>query len=67
MNFIHKKISTKQAMEILTLPGVQADSDEATVIFDFFHPISKNYNETREDEDARTLKENQTSEEMREK
>lgn len=52
-------------MEILTLPGVQADSDEAAVIFDFFHLISNDCNETREDEDARTLKGNQTSEEMR--
>lgn len=64
MNFIHKKISTKQAMEILALQGIQVDSDEASVILEFSHLMSKNYNEPREDENARTLKRDRTSKEM---
>lgn len=64
MNFIHKKISTKHAMEILALEGIHVASNEAAVILEFFHLMSKNYNEPREDENARTLKRDRTSKEM---
>lgn len=64
MNFIDKKVSTKQAMEILAHHDLQVDNDEADVILDFLYLMSKNHNETKETENTRTLKENRTTEEM---
>lgn len=63
MNFIDKKVSTKQAMEILAHHGILVDN-EAAVILDFLYLMSKNHNETKENENTRTLKENRTTEEM---
>jgi hypothetical protein len=64
MNFIDKKVSTKQAMEILAHHGIQVDDDEAAVILDFLYLMSKNHNKIKENENTLTLKENRTTEEM---
>ncbi len=65
MNFIDKKVSTKQAMEILAHHGIQVNNDETAVILDFLYLMSKNHNEPKKDENAGTLRGNRTAQEMR--
>lgn len=52
MNFIDKKVSTKQAIEILTQNGIHVDEDEAAVavILDFLYLMSKNHKERKKAE-----------------
>lgn len=64
MNFIDKKVSTEQTVDILAHQGIHVDDDEAAVILDFLYLISKNHKKAKEDEIARTLRGNRTSEEM---
>ena len=47
MNFIDKKVSTKQVMEILAHHGIQVDNDEAAVILDFLYLMSKSHKESK--------------------
>ena len=47
MNFIDKRVSTKQAIEILTQNGIHVDEDEAAVILDFLYLMSKNHKERK--------------------
>jgi len=49
MNFIDKKVSTKQIIEILEREVIHVDDEEATVIIDFLYLITKNYKEIEED------------------
>lgn len=60
MNFTDKKVSIKQAMEILAHHGIHLDEDEADVILDFLYLMSKNYKETKDDENAGALTGNRT-------
>lgn len=62
MNFIDKKVSVKQAIEMLARQDIHVNDDEATFILDFLYLMSKNYNETKEDENTRTLPGFRTSE-----
>lgn len=64
MNFIDKKVSVQQTIEILAHHGIHVDDDEAAVILDFLYLISKNHREIKEDENTGTLKGNRTSEKM---
>lgn len=50
MNFIDKRVSTKQTIEILTQNGIHVDEDEATVILDFLYLMSKNHKERKKAE-----------------
>lgn len=50
MNFIDKRVSAKQAIEILTQNGIHVDEDEATVILDFLYLMSKNHKERKKAE-----------------
>lgn len=50
MNFIDKKVSTKQIIEILKREGIYVDDEEATVILDFLYLMAKNHKEIEEDE-----------------
>ena len=50
MNFIDKRVSTKQAIEILTQNGIHVDEDEAAVILDFLYLMSKNHKERKKAE-----------------
>lgn len=50
MNFIDKRVSTKQAIEILAQNGIQVDDDEAAVIVDFLYLMSKNQKERKKAE-----------------
>lgn len=65
MNFIYKKVSTKQTIDILAQHDIHVNDDEAAVVLDFLYLMSKNYRETQEDEKVRTLTVNRTSEKMR--
>ncbi len=65
MNFIDKKVSTKQAIEILAHHDIYVDDDEAAVILDLLYLMSKNQKETKDDENTGTLRRNRTSEKMR--
>ncbi|MCT1526950.1 hypothetical protein [Sphingobacterium hotanense] len=47
MNFIDKRVSIKQAIDILTQNGIHVDEDEATLILDFLYLISKNHKEPK--------------------
>lgn len=64
MNFIDKKVSVRQIIEILAYHDIHVDDDEAAVIQDFLYLMSKNYKETKEDKNAGTLRGNRTSEKM---
>lgn len=50
MNFISKKVSAKQIIEILESQGIHVDDEEATIILDFLHLMAKNHKEIDEDE-----------------
>jgi len=50
MNFIDKRVSIKQAIEILTQKGIYVDEDEAIVILDFLYLMSKNHKERKKAE-----------------
>ena len=50
MNFISKKVSAKQIIEILESQGIHVDDEEATVILDFLYLLAKNHKEIDEDE-----------------
>lgn len=65
MNFIDKKVSTKQAIDILAHHSIHVDDDEAVVILDFLYLMSKNHKGTKDDENVGTLRGNRTSEKMR--
>ncbi len=65
MNFIYKKVSTKQTIDILAQHDIHVNDDEAAVVLDFLYLMSKNYREPQEDEKVRTLTVNRTSEKMR--
>ncbi|SMG19888.1 PTS sugar transporter subunit IIBC [Sphingobacterium psychroaquaticum] len=47
MNFIDKRVSIKQAIDILTQNGIHVDEDQATLILDFLYLISKNHKEPK--------------------
>lgn len=53
MNFIDKKVSTKQIIEILEREGIHVDDEEATVILDFLYLMAKNHKEIEDDEKHR--------------
>lgn len=52
MNFIDKKVSIGQTIEILAHQGIHVDEDEAAVVLDFLYLMLKNLKETQEDENA---------------
>lgn len=64
MNFIDKKVSAKQIIEILESQGIHMDDQEATVILDFLYLMAKNHREIGEDEYTKTLTGIRTSKEM---
>lgn len=47
MNFIDKKVSTKQAIEKLAQHGIHVNEDEAAVILDFLYLMSKHHKEPK--------------------
>lgn len=43
MNFVERKISTKQAISILSRKGIDVNETEADIILDFLYLVARNY------------------------
>jgi hypothetical protein len=52
MNFRERKISTSQAISILSKHGIKLDYHEAVIILDFLYLMAKNYDKNEKVENS---------------
>lgn len=57
MNFRERKISTSQAISILSKHGIKLDYHEAVIILDFLYLMAKNYDKNERVENSPNPKE----------